>query len=112
MLHENQRKICEAAYTINPLDVDVHAISKLEQALKIDPSKHDTLMCSGDVHTSYGFSTPEKEIARNSFDKAIECYKIAKGKDPNYEVFLKSLRVVSEAHLFQMQFHGHEIGSR
>ena len=50
--------------------IHADAISKLEEALTINPKKHDALLCLGNAHTSLAFSILEQEIARLDFDRA------------------------------------------
>ncbi|THU68888.1 hypothetical protein C4D60_Mb08t08600 [Musa balbisiana] len=113
---EHARKAAEAAYAVNPLDADnltrwggallelssfqsgddsikmvKDAISKLEEALGVNPSKHDTVWCLGNAHTSHAFFTPEHETAMVYFDKATQCFKQAVELDPGNELYLKSL---------------------
>ena len=55
----------------------IDAIAKLEEALLINPSKHDALWCLGNAHTSLAFLTPDLDEAKPCFDKASECFEKA-----------------------------------
>ena len=46
------------------------AIEKLDEALAIDPKKHDTLWCMGNAQTSLAFLTSDKDEAKGYFDLA------------------------------------------
>ena len=52
-------------------------MSKLEEALKVNPKKHDTLWCLGNAHTSHAFLTPEHEVAKIYFKKASDYFQQA-----------------------------------
>lgn len=46
------------------------AISKLEEALSVNPNKHDALWCLGNALTSQAFLNPDVDEAKVYFDKA------------------------------------------
>ena len=60
-------------FNLNGID----AISKLEEALLINPLKHDALWSLGNANTSYAFMTPNFDDAKPYFDKAYEFFQKA-----------------------------------
>ncbi|KAK9276636.1 hypothetical protein L1049_006172 [Liquidambar formosana] len=132
LLFEHARKTSEANYAKNPLDADnltkwggallelsqfqsvsdskkmiKDAISKLEEALVINPTKHDALWCLGNAHTSQAFLTPDLDEAKGYFDKASENFQKAVDEDPTNELYLKSLEVTAKAPELHMEIHKH-----
>uniref|UniRef100_A0A2P2K3Z1 Uncharacterized protein MANES_12G011900 n=1 Tax=Rhizophora mucronata TaxID=61149 RepID=A0A2P2K3Z1_RHIMU len=116
LLFEHARKTCEATYAKDPVDVDNltkwggallelsqfqsvadakkminDAISKLEEALLINPSKGNTLWVVGNAHTSYAFLTPDLMEAKGRFDKAAEYFQQAVDEEPDNDIYRKSL---------------------
>ncbi|XVF57780.1 hypothetical protein PTKIN_Ptkin07bG0009700 [Pterospermum kingtungense] len=115
---EHARKICEATYAVNPLDAEnltrwggallelsqfpsvsdsqtlvQDAISKLEEALSINPRKHDALWCLGNAQTAFAFLANNEDEARPYFEKAAQYFQRAVDEDPGNEVYLKSLQL-------------------
>ncbi|CAA6667883.1 unnamed protein product [Spirodela intermedia] len=119
---EAARKTSEANYAKNPLDADnltrwggallelsqfqngpeclkmvKEAVSRLEQALEVNPKKHDTLWCLGNAHTQHAFLATDQDMAKAYFTKATTCFRQAVEEDPGNELYLKSLEVTVKA---------------
>ncbi|KAG5598065.1 hypothetical protein H5410_039297, partial [Solanum commersonii] len=126
---ERARKSAETSYTQNPLDGDnlarwgrallklaqfehgaeskqmiSDATSKLEEALPLNPKKHDVLWCLGNAHTLYGLFTTDMDAAALYFEKATMCFKQASDisfstdipNDPSNDRYRKSLVVAAQ----------------
>ncbi|KAK4282249.1 hypothetical protein QN277_013648 [Acacia crassicarpa] len=133
LLFEHARKTAEIHYAANPLDADNLAtwggvllelsqfqssnsdakkmvedsISKLEEALTINPKKHEALWCLGNAHTSRALLTPEQETARVDFNRASEYYQQAVDEDPGNVLYGKSLEMAAKASELHKEMHGH-----
>ncbi|GKU93265.1 hypothetical protein SLEP1_g6870 [Rubroshorea leprosula] len=132
LFFEHARKTAETTYAKNPLDVDnltrwggallelsqfqsvpdskkmiQESISKLEEALSLNPKKHDTLWCLGNALTSQAFLTPDQDEAREYFDKAAVYFKQAVDEDPSNELYRKSLEVSTKAPELHSEIHKH-----
>ncbi|KAL9332788.1 hypothetical protein ACSQ67_002398 [Phaseolus vulgaris] len=118
LLYEHTRKVAEQNYATNPFDADNltkwagalielsafekpglskamidDALSKLEEALLINATKHETLWYMGNAHTSYAFLTPDISEAKGYFDKAYEYFRKAVDEDPGNGLYRKSFEI-------------------
>ncbi|KAF7801703.1 mitochondrial import receptor subunit TOM20-like [Senna tora] len=132
LFFEHARKTAEATYAKDPLDAEnltrwggallelsqfqsvpdskkmiQDATSKLEEALTVNPKKHDTLWCLGNAHTSNAFLTPDQEEAKIYFEKASEYFQQAVEEDPANELYRKSLEVAAKAPELHAEIHKH-----
>ncbi|KAK6928525.1 hypothetical protein RJ641_007116 [Dillenia turbinata] len=137
LFFEHARKTAEATYAKNPQDAENltrwggallelsqfqnvseskkmigDAISKLEEALMVDPTKHDALWCLGNAHTSQAFLTPDKDEAKVLFDRASVCFQQAVNEDPSNELYKKSLEVTAKAPELHSEIHKHGLSQQ
>ncbi|XP_038703063.1 mitochondrial import receptor subunit TOM20-like [Tripterygium wilfordii] len=134
---EHARETAEAAYVVNPLDAEnltrwggallelsqfqtlpdskkmlLDAISKLEEALMVNPKKHDTLWCLGNANISYGFLSPDQGEAGGYFEKASGYFQQAADEDPGNELYLKALEMGARAPELHTELHKHGLGQQ
>ncbi|EOA17471.1 hypothetical protein CARUB_v10005798mg [Capsella rubella] len=137
MFFEHARVKAEATYVKNPLDTDnltkwggalleisqfqnmpeskqlmLEAISKLGEALVIDPKKHDTLWYIGNAHTSYGLLTPDQTEAIHHFEKATHFFQKALEEQPENVAYQRSLELASKAPELHTEVHKHGLGQQ
>ncbi|KAG0491142.1 hypothetical protein HPP92_008005 [Vanilla planifolia] len=127
---EHARKNAEAAYAKNPLDAEnltnwagalielsqfqsrsdsikfvKDAISKLEEALGINPRKHDALCALGNAHNSLAFYFDDLEDAKPHFAKAMQCFQQALEEDPDNQIYIKSIELTAKAPELHVELH-------
>ncbi|CAN7003615.1 unnamed protein product [Brassica oleracea var. botrytis] len=136
IMFEQIRKVSEATYLKNPLDADnltrwagallelaqfhnedpkltvQEAISKLEEALLIDPKKHPAIWCLGNAYTTLAFLTPEETEAKYNFDLAAHFFQIAVDEQPENETYQKSLEMTAKAPLLHAEVHRQGFGQQ
>ncbi|CAK9143305.1 unnamed protein product [Ilex paraguariensis] len=130
LFFEHARKAAESTYAKNPLDADnlmrwggallelaqfqsvpdskkmiLDAISKLKEALLVNPKKHDVIWCLGNAHTSYAFLTPDQDEAKGYFDKASQFFQQAVDEDPGNDIYCKSLELTAKAPELHSEIH-------
>lgn len=88
------------------------AISKLEEALSVNPNKHDALWCLGNALTSQAFLNPDVDEAKVYFDKAAVYFQQAVDEDPSNELYRKSLEVAAKAPELHVEIHKHGLGQQ
>ncbi|VVB14223.1 unnamed protein product [Arabis nemorensis] len=137
MTFEQIRKSAEATYKANPLDADnltrwggvllelaqfhsiadsklmiQDAIAKLEEALLIEPRKHEAIWCIGNAYTSCAFLTPDEAEAGHNFDLATQFFQQAVDEQPENGIYLKSLEMTAKAPQLHTEIHKHGLGSQ
>ncbi|KAK1383985.1 Mitochondrial import receptor subunit TOM20 [Heracleum sosnowskyi] len=130
LFFEHARKTAETKYSQDPLDVENltrwggallelsqfqtvvearkmldDAMLKFDEALMIDPSKHNALWCMGNANTSYAFITPDTDEAKPYFDKAVDYFSQAVDADTKNDLYRKSLEVAYKAPELHKEVH-------
>nr|GEX38994.1 mitochondrial import receptor subunit TOM20-like [Tanacetum cinerariifolium] len=130
LMFEHIRSTAEAAYTKNPFDADnltkwggallelsqfgnineskkmiKDAVSKLEEALAINPLKHEAMWCLGNAQTTQGFLTPDHDEAQILFEQASEFFQKAVDECPGNADYRQSLANSSKASELHNEVH-------
>lgn len=132
MMFEHARITAEAEFAKNPTDADnltrwggallelsqfgdideskkmlKDAVSKLDEALAINPVKHEALWILGNAHTANAFLTPDQDEAKIMFDQAFLCFQKAVEECPGNEHYLQSLGSCAKASEMHKELHKH-----
>ncbi|KAJ9563978.1 hypothetical protein OSB04_009138 [Centaurea solstitialis] len=83
------------------------AVSKLDEALAINPAKHEALWCLGNAHTAKAFLTPDYDEAQIQFEQAFQCFQKAVEECPGNEHYLQSLASCAKAPELHKEIHKH-----
>lgn len=130
LFFEAARRKCESSYAENPLDADnltrwagsllelsqfqpvsdckkmvSDAVSKLEEALVINPKKHDAMWCLGNALTNQAFMLQDMDEATALFSKAGDYFQKACVEDPENVMYQKSCEVAAKAPEMYAEFH-------
>ncbi|PWA77424.1 translocase outer membrane 20-2 [Artemisia annua] len=130
MLFEQARMAAEGEYLKNPTDVDNltrwggsllelsqygtmdeskkmlrEAVSKLEEALSINPAKHEARWCLGNAYTANAFLNSNHDEAKILFDEAFQCFQRAVEESPESEHYLQSLAACAKAPDLHKEIH-------
>ncbi|GER46798.1 mitochondrial import receptor subunit TOM20 [Striga asiatica] len=90
----------------------IDAIDKLEEALVINPAKHEALWCLGNAYTANAFLIPDFDEAKVHFDKAAQYFEQAVALEPKNEYYQKSLEVSAKAPQLHVEIHKHGLGQQ
>ncbi|PWA37249.1 plant specific mitochondrial import receptor subunit TOM20 [Artemisia annua] len=130
LMSETYPSTAEAAYNKNPYDADnltkwggallelsqfgnineskkmiKDAVSKFDEALAINPAKHEATWCLGNAYTTQGFLNPDHDEAQILFEQASECFQKAVDECPGNESYLQSLANASRASELHNEVH-------
>ncbi|MCO5577135.1 hypothetical protein L7F22_030958 [Adiantum nelumboides] len=73
------------------------SVSKFEEALRLEPSKHHTRWCLGSAFTSQGFLMTDGAKAYSYFKQATQCYQDALDEDRDNVQYLRGLEMSLKA---------------
>lgn len=79
------------------LDMVQEAVSKFEEALKLEPRKHYTRWCLGNAYSSEGFLLTDGTKAYNLFKQATQCFQQALDEDQDNVQYLRALEMSLKA---------------
>nr|GEZ44606.1 hypothetical protein [Tanacetum cinerariifolium] len=71
-------------------------VSKLEEALTINPAKHEVIWCLGTAYTTNAFQVSNYDEAQDLFDAAFQCFQKAVEESPETKHYLQSLATFAE----------------
>jgi len=80
------------------------AITRLDEALELNPKKHEALWCLGNAHTSHAFLIADHEMSKSFFTKAAQCFQKAADEEPGNDLYRKSLEVTMK--IFNWNYKG------
>ncbi|KAK2969297.1 hypothetical protein RJ640_030838 [Escallonia rubra] len=129
MIYEHVRMTAEANHAKNPYDADnllkwagalvelaafggdmneskritKDAMAKMEEALQINPAKHEALFCLGNANTSVALMTPDPKEAQIYIDRASLCFQKAVDENPGNEIYVKSLEASAQTPHLHME---------